>query len=484
MAKQVFICSDNIERLRLYPDNSIDSIVTDAPYGLGKEPDVVKMLTAWLSNGFMEVEGGGFMGKKWDSFVPQPNFWKEVFRVLKPGGHILCFFGTRTYDWGVMAMRIAGFEIRDQIQWLYGSGFPKSLNISKAIDDHFGAEREVIGVASVTGKRLSKTMDDENGKENRTFSNSEPVVNYNTAAATEEAKQWDGYGTALKPANEPIVLARKPIEKGLTIAENVLKWGTGALDIDACRIEFASAEDKQSAVFGRGTNIIGGNYVGATHSDGRTNVPPDDKGRFPANILLDEEAAMFLDQQTGTLTSGKPSGMKTAGNNDVYGKFGSVPVTGYGDSGGASRFFYVAKASKAERNKGVTPTGAGHAVKMTSKGGAWQCNDCDRKYAFTLSTCPKCGGENRTLYEVGSLPVANTHPTVKPVSLMQYLVRLVTPPGGICLDPFNGSGTTGLACTLDNINYIGIDNTEEYIEISEARKKAWKNAMSNQISMF
>ncbi len=453
MAKQEFICSDNIAYLKTLPDNSLDSIVTDAPYGLGKEPDVNKMLQAWITTGYLEVKGSGFMGKKWDSFVPQPLFWKEVLRVLKPGGHVICFFGTRTYDWGVIAMRIAGFEIRDQIQWLYGSGFPKSMNISKALDKRAGVERSIICESSITGKRNKSSIDDEAGTEKITFSNKESVINYKTAPATDEAKTWDGYGTALKPANEPIVLARKPIEKGLTISENILKWGTGGLNIDAGRIPFSSESDKDSATFGRGTNIIGGNYVGATHGDGRTNILADNKGRFPANIILDPEAAAFLDEQTGILKSGamKKSYKYTNTGHSIGKATGKTSAIHGSNSGGASRFFYVAKSSRSERNKGCENLyweRIGQSYRLVQKD-IWE----------SLLEKDRAQG--------------NFHPTVKPVSLMSYLVRMVTPIGGKCADLFSGSGSTGPACKIENIEFVGVDVTPEYIIISNHRLDAW-----------
>ena len=389
-----FLLGDNIEHLKAMPDNSVDSVVTDAPYGLGKSPDPMKLLQDWLDHGYHEVKGSGFMGKKWDAFVPQPLFWKEVFRVLKPGGHVLCFFGTRTYDWGVMAMRLAGFEVRDCIQWVYGSGFPKSMDISKAIDKQAGAEREVVG------SKVTNT-----GIQGGNFSNKSGsgIVDI-TAPATEEAKQWDGWGTALKPANEPIVLARKPISEG-TVADNVLKWGTGGLNIDGCRVEFQSDKDLKSATFGRGTDIMGGNYVGATHSSGRTNIEADPLGRFPANLIhdgSDEVTSLFPDTK-----SGKMKQHIEGGEFNVYGKQYPRDVETIGDSGSAARFFYYAKASKKERGE------------------------------------------------------YNKHPTVKPVALMRYLTKLVNPPGGVCLDPFGGSGSTAVGWKMDGVDGIYMEMDEE-----------------------
>lgn len=418
---------DNLTLLKDYPDNYFDSVVTDCPYGLSAEPDAIKVLQDWIDHGYHEVKSkGGFMGKKWDAFVPQPILWKEVFRVLKPGGHLLAFFGTRTYDWGTIAIRLAGFEIRDMISWIYGQGFPKSLDISKAIDKKNGATREVIGKSSVTGKRKKSSMDDENGKDDRTFSNIEPVVNYKTSASSDEAKEWDGWGTALKPATEPICVAQKPFKS--TIVNNILNHGTGGINIDACRIEFKSEDDLKSATFGTGTNIIGGNYVGSKLSDGRKNVEANSDGRWPANIIFDPFMANELDKQTGTLTSGNPSGIRKASNN-IYGQYApGQDVTGYGDSGGASRFFYCAKASQEERNAG-----------------------CDQL-------------------------TPNVHPTVKPIALMRYLLRLVTPPGGKTLDCYAGSGTTGCAAYFEDIGEIvlmELDDSGTYIPIIEARTKYW-----------
>lgn len=203
---------DNIEVLKTFPDNSIDSVVTDPPYGLGKEPNAIEVLQSWITTGYHEVKGKGFMGKEWDAFVPQPLFWKEIYRVLKPGGYVLSFAGTRTYDWMVMAVRLAGFEIRDMIAWLYGSGFPKSLDISKAIDKMLGAEREVVGKHQQPAKSIYTQAQVEMSKD----------VNI-TAPSTEEAKQWQGWGTALKPSQETICVAQKPIENSSVIVYNDIK---------------------------------------------------------------------------------------------------------------------------------------------------------------------------------------------------------------------------------------------------------------------
>lgn len=450
---------DNLQLLKDYQDNYFDSVVTDCPYGLSSEPDPIKLLQDWIDHGYHEIKAkGGFMGKKWDNFVPQPILWKEVFRVLKPGGHLLAFFGTRTYDWGTIAIRLAGFEVRDTMSWLYGSGFPKSLDISKAIDKKNGSERQSTGrVKSVTGKRLTETIDDKNGrsgKNNRVFSNTVKFENVETVAASEEAKQWEGWGTALKPAQELICMARKPIEK--TVSHNILKHSTGGINIDGCRIQFESEDDLKSAIFGRGTDINGGNFVGSEKSNGKINVEANPNGRFPSNLILDDHAAGILDLQTGLLTSGKPSGLKKGNNNNVYGQYeGGIDVTGYGDSGGASRFFYCAKAGQDERNLGCEAL-------AKSKGGM----------------ISNTSGQHMTRRdpEYQSPQVANGHPTVKPIALMRYLLRLVTPPGGKTADIFAGSGTTGCAAYFEDIGEIvlmELDDEGTYIPIIEARTAYW-----------
>lgn len=381
---------DSAQVLRQLPENSIDSIVCDPPYGLS------------------------FMGKRWDYDVPSVDLWREVLRVLKPGGHLLAFGGTRTYHRLVVNIEDAGFEIRDQIQWLYGSGFPKSQDISKAIDKQAGA----IGNR---GKRFNAAGIGESNGGSKLRSDHPDYVP--PEAVTEDAKRWQGFGTALKPANEPIVLARKPIEKGLTIADNVLKYGTGSLNIDGCRIGFASEADKEQTKVPL-ANIPNGEG-GFMRVEGRRDAvyQPNDGGRWPANVLLDETAAEALDAQSGVSKSMAPkkSDNRTvvkAGDSLQLGKAGvHNPENSYSDAGGASRFFYVAKASKKERG------------------------------------------------------TENNHPTVKPIKLMAYLCRLVTPPGGTVLDPFMGSGSTGLAALEEGFSFIGIELSAEYFDIAKARLK-------------
>ena len=368
---------NSLEVLKTLEDNFVDSIVTDPPYELG------------------------FMGKKWDNtgIAYNVDLWKECLRVLKPGGHLLAFGGTRTYHRMACAIEDAGFEIRDCIQWLYGSGFPKSHNISKAIDKKLGVEREVIGKGTA-----GKTALGQGSGWNKTYNPHEYDI---TRDETEQAKRWSGWGTALKPANEPIVLARKPLSEK-TIAENVMKWGTGGLNIDGCRIG-------TDTITSRPSNMSSNNHY-AQDEWTKSNPIGELKtytGRFPANVILDEEAGRMLDEQQE----------------------------------GASRFFYCAKASKKERNMGledVEPT--------------------------TVDD-----GRNKPIdnpFLRGKTPRRNTHPTVKPVKLMEYLITLVTPPNGIVLDPFFGSGTTGVAAVNLGFNYIGIELDEQYVEIARRRINA------------
>jgi site-specific DNA-methyltransferase (adenine-specific) len=380
---------DCLNALKKMEDNSIDSCVTDPPYGLS------------------------FMGKSWDYDVPKAEIWKEVLRVMKPGGHILAFFGSRTYHRGVVQIEDAGFEVRDQIMWLYGSGFPKSHNIG------------------------------------------------------------NGWGTALKPAHEPIVVARKPITQ--TVAKNVLEYGTGALNIDGCRVQFQSDEDKNAAKpQGKATSRIGqlagkdNSYVIRndddlywSNNDGwvdreRATVFYEDEnlidpvgairrepaterntfhfnqniGRWPANVIHDGSDEVVKNfPQTGKSTGGR-SNQTTSDKYGTYANEWTNKDPGYGDSGSAARFFYCAKASKADRD------------------------------------------EN------------NNHPTVKPTELMRYLCRLVTPKNGIVLDPFMGSGSTGKAALLEGFRFVGIEMNEEYFEIAKARVEAADNNKVSSLENF
>jgi len=344
------INADCIEAMKAMLDDSVDSIVTDPPYELG------------------------FMGKSWDAtgIAFNVEVWQQALRVLKPGGHLIAFSGSRTYHRMAVAIEDAGFQIRDQIMWVYGSGFPKSHNISKKIEG------------------------------------------------------WNGWGTALKPAHEPMVLARKPVVG--TVANNVLTYGVGGLNIDGSRVEFQSESDKASATpQGKVTVNNVGNMPDVEDGGRKELARPDNSGgRFPANFIhdgSDEVVALFPD--TKSPKTYRRSSKATA-NIDWNPKEADTEQLGFGDSGSAARFFYCAKASKRDRNEGLDET-------------------------------------------------KNHHPTVKPTSLMQYLVRLVTPPNGTVLDPFMGSGSTGKACAYEGFKFIGIEQSAEYVEIARARIKYIKN---------
>ena len=358
-------CADSEDVLPLLKD--IDACVTDPPYGLS------------------------FMGKRWDYDVPQKELWEKVFASLKNGSHLLSFFGSRTYHRGAIPIEDAGFEIRDQLMWLYGSGFPKSHNIGKAVDKLQGNEREVVGVVKRTGKN-----DDIYGayKGNNT--------------ETKGTSEYEGWGTALKPAHEPIVMARKPF-KG-TVAENVLEHGTGGINIDECRVETKEKITNHSR--GKESAISKGKY-GDSKAQETHQSEGQKLGRFPANVMHDGSDEV---QKIFPLTkSGKMKQHIEGGNYNVYGKMYPRNVETIGDEGSASRFFYCAKASKKDR------------------------------------------GEN------------NNHPTVKPTELMRYLCRLVTPKGGVVLDPFMGSGSTGKAAILEGFNFVGIELDGDYFDIAVAR---------------
>ncbi len=375
--------TDCLEGMKLLDDNSVDSIVTDPPYELG------------------------FMGKKWDSTGIAYNIelWEECLRVLKPGGHLLAFGGTRTYHRMTCAIEDAGFEIRDCIQWLYSMGFPKSHDISKAIDKKLGGEPIEIPHptnACKGGKWCTCSTD------GRSYSPTKHPAKL--IPSSEQAQQWDGWGTHLKPANEPIVLARKPISEK-TIAENVMKWGTGGLNIDGCRLNTlprkTGTKPTSDGATGTGNTLVG------SSKNRQAEYDMLNKGRFPANVILDEEAGCMLDEQQE----------------------------------GVSRFFYCAKASKKERNIGL-----------------------DDVEPTTVDD-----GRNKPIdnpFLRGKTPRQNTHPTVKPVKLMEYLITLITPPNGVVLDPFFGSGTTGIAAVNLGFNYIGIELDEQYVEIARRRINA------------
>lgn len=474
---------DCLEVLRTLADNSIDSIITDPPYGLS------------------------FMGKKWDYDVPSEAIWRECLRVLKPGGHLLAFAGTRTQHRMAVRIEDAGFEIRDMIAWVYGAGFPKSLDVSKAIDarggasvawfgpwfrkwredrgitqkqvaalfpsktggltgcvanwelgfnmptpeqfnlirDTFGlpfqsieaAEREVIGqdtkARSTSGASALPTMGGE------TVYQSWDI----TAPATDAARQWQGWGTALKPALEPITVARKPLIG--TVAENVLAHGTGALNIDGCRVGWPNGKAPEI-----GTPAWGGpakKLTAVPGQDGETveRAEPHQAGRWPANLIHDgsEEVLAAFPQAPGQQGDLKETGRPRPSS----GRFGDMaPPHAHAarieTDKSAARFFYCAKASRKDRHEGLDDPGS------------------QFKHGTTLRQV-----EN-------TKTTGNNHPTVKPTDLMRYLCRLVTPPGGVVLDPFMGSGSTGKAAVLEGFRFIGIEREAEYLEIARARIQA------------
>ena len=411
-------CLDELKKLN---DCSVDAVVTDPPYGLN------------------------FMGKKWDYDVPSTDIWCEVLRVLKPGGHLLSFFGTRTYHRGVVRIEDAGFEIRDQIQWIYGSGFPKSMDVSKAIDKQAGAEREVIGKKTTYREPQSPNGWDCTKR-----------AKFETAPSTDAAKEWNGWGTALKPANEPIVLARKPLSEK-TVADNVLKWGCGAINVDASRIESGSDYHELKVVQGGGHGNKANSFAPGKESiKNRNTIFKPAQGRWPANVMFDEQAAFMLDEQSGILKSGELKGYtrKESKNTCMSGKnYETTFEKSTASIGGASRFFYCAKASKSERNAGLEgmPEKAASNLPMRSKNGIRGGKGIDKTETDRLT-------KNQ-----------NNHPTVKPIKLMEYLIKLITPPNGIVLDPFMGSGSTGVAANNLGFNFIGIELNEEYFEIAKKR---------------
>lgn len=468
--------SNCLDILKGMADNSIDSICADPPYGLN------------------------FMNKGWDKVLPDPAIWKQCLRVLKPGGHMVAFGAPRLYHRLACSIEDQGFEIRDSLMWIFGSGFPKSLNVSKAIDSAGGEnpqevakllkqQREAKGLtrlqlAELVGCTESSIRDWEEGRSRTKKSPLEFMVpkpkyrkilnevlsytedsrvvlkekstnrlndntiyglghngNQTVGGNTENSKKWEGWGTALKPAYEPIILARKPLEG--TVASNVLKWGTGGLNIDGCRIGktkcVPASLSKTTARNSMSGPMMGDSLENSGHNE---NI-----GRFPANLILDEESGKLLDEQTGNLTSGKPGIRRkqheTTGMAGPLGLTGKVEV-GFGDSGGASRFFYCAKASKKEREAGLES--------MPSK------KVSNRRTKTNNSPRPR-----------DAIGRKNTHPTVKPMSLMQWIVRLITPPGGTVLDPFTGSGSTGCAAMKEGFDFIGCELSAEYVEIANKR---------------
>ena len=392
---------DSLEILKTLDANSIDSVVTDPPYGLS------------------------FMGNKWDYDVPTTELWKEVLRVLKPGGHLLSFSSSRTYHRMAVAVEDAGFEIRDQIMWVYGSGFPKSHNIGKAYDKKMGNNRVEVGDNPNLTKADGSTVRHGNSGIYgfNSYDHSIPSSN----KITKGTSPYEGWGTALKPAHEPIVLARKPLSEK-SIVDNVIKWGTGGINIDKSKISFVNDADKKETT-DKNQHVKYDSKISQTDIYmGIANMPKPDynyEGRFPANFIhdgSDEVIELFPNVKTGSINKGQVNTDSTLGNSFLgQGHGGFATTSQKASDGSAGRFFYCAKVGKKERGEG------------------------------------------------------NNHPTVKPVKLMSYLVNLVTPVSGKVLDPFMGSGSTGMACKQEGFNFIGIDLNQEYVDISKARIDGWKN---------
>ena len=428
------IHGDCLTELRKLPDNSVDSVLTDPPYGLGTREPTVDEIKAYLDGADLDT-GGDFMGRKW--FMPSVSVWREVYRVLKPGGHVAAFGGTRTYDLISLGLRAAGFEMRDAIEvfsgpvhFVYGVGFPKSLNVSAAIDEHFGAEREVVG----------------------------PV-----------AKQWDGWQTALKPAHEPALLFRKPLEG--TVAANILKHGTGALNVGACRVE--SGTDYASLSVTQGVNGSRTSYE--PRRERRTFVPSS--GRFPPNVLLVHGSGCtdaqcvpgcpvrLMGEQSGESESKASYGRN--GNDTAAATYGlrrtEDQLRGHSDSGTAARFFptffYSGKASRAEREAGCERLPAYDRTDITGR-------DDDS----AGQNHPRSGSRREG-------EIRNTHPCVKPIALLKWLATLITPPGGTVLVPYAGSGSECAAAVAAGFRAIGIEldpDDDGYCDIARARIAWWQ----------
>lgn len=356
--------------------DSVDAIVCDPPYGLS------------------------FMGKGWDHGVPGVEFWVEALRVLKPGGHLIAFGGTRTYHRLAVAIEDAGFEVRDCLMWLYGSGFPKSHNLHG---------------------------------------------------------DWHGWGTALKPAYEPAILARKPLRG--TVADNVAQWGTGGLNIDGCRV--ATDENLNGGSYGNTSRENDQYFNGKKPGGAGQFVQPS--GRWPANVILDEEAAAALDEQSGVTKSSGNIRQNRSSNSVAFANLKPVNTTGYSDTGGASRFFYTAKASRSEREAGL------HWKKWERRAG--------------LAGADKEGALDPLSERWRTAPAANVHPTVKPIALMRYMIRLVVPRGAVVLDPFMGSGSTGCAAMVEGMQFVGIDITPEYVDIARRRLAWWSCSLDGNAIM-
>jgi site-specific DNA-methyltransferase (adenine-specific) len=496
------ICGNCLEELPAIPEDSIDAIVTDPPYALtNRVIDGARCKCGWEGTGkkrFLtgacpacgeplirerSYRGKGFMGKSWDNgeVAFNPDFWFGCLRVLKPGGHLLAFGGSRTYHRMACAIEDAGFEIRDCLEWIYGSGFPKSLSIGRAIDKMEG------------NATMSKYLPDPDnkiygsGKCKAAGVDRTPGAVLTDPPQSDLAKKWAGFGSALKPAHEPIVLARKPLD-GCTIAENVLRWGVGGLNVDGCRVAIPEND--------LGKNNFKGNRK---HPHESPKIPKNcygefgphlnqehAMGRFPANLLTDGSdavRALFPETKSGHFT-GHRNKPKTKNDYGTFGLQDEAP-TREANEGSAARFFqacpfteedipalyYCAKASRAEREKGCE--GMPDVSKSDRMGGSAGhgnhnpvCQTCGKsKFDRGSGVCGCIAPDWKAL----NCTNKNNHPTIKPVKLISYLCRLITPPGGLVLDPFGGSGTTGLAAVQEGFHYILIEREAEYVEIARRR---------------
>jgi site-specific DNA-methyltransferase (adenine-specific) len=502
------LLGDCLDKLKELDDNSVDSIVTDPPYGLS------------------------FMGKKWDYDVPSQAIWEECMRVLKPGGHILSFAGSRTYHRMAVRIEDAGFEIRDQIMWIYGSGFPKSHDVGKNIEKiKVGGKANLTQVGTKKGLVATNHNDKAKSSNPSGFSYRTNQKGYSEVATDrtqvngeipvyEITNDYKGWGTALKPAHEPIVMARKPLIG--TVADNVLEYGVGGINIDGCRIGYEDTpnpatnpkyrHEQNYKMPEKGQESKGAVSFSSSNND--VNV----EGRFPANIILDEEAGKILDQQSG---KSKSSPNKWEGDNNaaIYGKYEKgVRQSTFSDEGGASRYFKTIETTsgrfpanvimddeagkildeqsgttksskrgahnnkKTEHTNTYTPPNALYSDDNTygDEGGASRFFYCpkasksDRDEGLTTEAKVIKGrdeGQDKTAIAYKARPTErqNIHPTVKPTELMKYLIRLVTPKGGVVLDPFMGSGSTGKAAVREGMEFIGIEREEEYYEIAKQR---------------
>jgi site-specific DNA-methyltransferase (adenine-specific) len=444
--KYQILHGDNRETLKNLPDNSIDAIVTDPPYGigfLGKDWDSKK---ATETTSKMVAVQNLPSGMKHTSLADDLEFqywmrdlWLECYRVLKPGGHVLAFSAARTYHHMAMSLQTAGFEIRDQIMWIYSSGFPKSQDVGKSIDraagkkdpNYTGSKNKghnlAYGSEPVGGRPCGKCGKDDTHKS--ICADTECGLKY--THQTEAGKAWAGWGTALKPAHEPIALARKPIK--LSIAKNCQKYGVGALNIDACRIPVEGADTRSGGSDGWDRVEFGQAEPNKSDGDGYV---PNDLGRFPSNVL--------------------------------------------GDIPDYQKYFYCPKVGRAERHVGFDAPETQEQM-LASIGGYFVDHEGNKIKSGNKAFVPNHGeiythGLNDVIKKIRGTDTAtsgNNHPTVKPIELMKYLIKLITPPGGTVLDPFNGSGSTGCAAVELGYEYIGCELDENYVAIAERRIEAW-----------